>query len=170
MPNLLHRLGVVASVALGLALSQFAVDAQGGAGDGARLLGSWRVVSYELEFQDGGERVRPLGPHPNGYVIFGADGRMMAYLEAAGRTAPRSDEDRAAAYRTLNAYTGRYRVEGSKWITRVDGAWNAEWVGTDQERSFTFTGDQLNVITQWNPNPLYAGRVARGHLAFERER
>ena len=68
------------------------------------------------------------------------------------------------------AFTGRYRVEGSKWITRVDGAWNAEWVGTDQERSFTLTGDQLNVITQWNPNPLYAGRVARGHLAFERER
>lgn len=170
MPKLPHRYGVVVSVAMGLVLSQPVADAQGGADVRARLAGSWRVVSYELEFQDGGARVLPLGPHPNGYLILGADGRMMAYLEAAGRKAPRNDDDRAAAYRTLNAYTGRYRVEGSKWITKVDGAWNAEWVGTDQERFFTLTEDLLNVIGQWNPNPLYAGRVARGHLTFEREK
>ena len=170
MPKLPHRLGVVVSVTLALALTQHVGDAQGGADARTRLVGSWQVVSYELEFQDGGERVFPLGPRPNGYLILGADGRMMAYLAAAGRKPPRSDEDRAAAYRTLNAYTGRYRVEGGKWITRVDGAWNAEWVGTDQERFFTLSGHQLTVVGQWNPNPLYAGRVARGHLIFEREK
>lgn len=70
----------------------------------------------------------------------------------------------------MNAYTGRYRVEGSHWITKVDGAWNVEWVGAEQARAFTLTGDRLAVISQWNINPLYGGRVARGRLTFERER
>jgi Lipocalin-like domain len=88
----------------------------------ARIVGSWRVVSYELEFQDGSEHSFPLGTRPNGYLVFGSDGRMMGYLEADGRKAPQTDEERAAAYRTLNAYTGKYRVQGDKWITTVDAA------------------------------------------------
>ena len=135
-----------------------------------QFVGSWRVVSYELEFQDGGERVHPLGSRPNGYVILGADGRMMSYLEAANRKPPRNDQERAEAYRTMNAYTGRYRVEGNQWVTKVDAAWNVEWVGVEQARSFTLSGDQLNVATQWNVNQLYEGRIARGHLTFARER
>ena len=142
-----------------------------GEGDArARITGSWRVVSFELEFQDGSERRFPLGTHPNGYLIFGADGRMIAYLEADKRTSPKTDEERAAAYRTMNAYTGRYRVEGDRWITRVDGSWNVEWVGTDQERSFAVDGDRLTVVAQWNRNPLYGGRMTRGILVFEREK
>ena len=94
----------------------------------------------------------------------------MAYLEADGRKAPKTDEERAAAYRTLVAYTGKYRVQGKKWITTVDGAWNVEWIGTDQERSFNLNGDRLSVVAQWNPNPLYDGRMTRGHLTFEREK
>ncbi len=136
----------------------------------AHLVGSWRLVSYELEFQEGGERLFPLGDHPNGYLILGANGRMMAYLEAAERTAPRNDEEQSAAYRTLLAYTGRYRIQGEKWITRVDGAWNVQWVGTEQERFFTLEGDRLSVIAQWNPNAFHSGRMTRGHLTFEREK
>jgi hypothetical protein len=101
--------------------------------------------------------------------VFGSDGRMMAYLEADGRKAPQTDEERAAAYRTLNAYTGKYRVQGDNWITTVDAAWNTGWVGTEQERSFTLSGNRLNVVAQWNRNPLYGGRMTRGHLIFERE-
>jgi hypothetical protein len=132
--------------------------------------GAWKVVSYDIEFQDNGERRPSLGTRPNGYLIFGPQGRMMAYLEADGRKAPKTDAERAAAYRTLVAYTGKYRVQGKKWITKVDGAWNVEWIGTEQERSFNLNGDRLSVIAQWNPNPLYDGRMTRGHLTFEREK
>jgi len=94
---------------------------------------------------------------------------LAAYLEAAGRKAPQTDEERSAAYKTLNAYTGKYRVEGDKWITKVDAAWNVEWLGTDQERFFTLSGNRLNVVAQWNRNALYGGEITRGHLTFERE-
>jgi len=32
------------------------------------------------------------------------------------------------------AYTGKYRLEGNKFITTVDAAWNEEWVGAEQIR------------------------------------
>jgi hypothetical protein len=50
------------------------------------------------------------------------------------------------------------------------GAWNVEWVGAEQARSFVLEGGRLTVTGQWNANPLYGGRVARGHLTFEREK
>jgi hypothetical protein len=164
-----RQFGTVAALAIGLAFPQVVAEAQRDPDDRARIVGSWRIVSYELEFQDGSEHRFPLGMHPNGYLVFSSDGRMMAYLEAAGRKAPQTDEERSAAYKTLNAYTGKYRVEGDKWITKVDAAWNVEWLGTDQERFFTLSGNRLNVVAQWNRNALYGGEITRGHLTFERE-
>jgi hypothetical protein len=170
MWKLLHSVWLPIVVAIGIAYGQSSVEGQAGGDASAQLVGSRRVLSYEFEFQDGGERVRPLGTRPRGFVIFGPDGRMMAYLEASDRTPPRNDQERAEAYKTINAYTGRYRVEGSQWITMVDGAWNVEWAGAEQARAFTLVGDRLTVTGQWNVNPLYGGRVARGRLTFERER
>ena len=164
-----HRFGAVAAIALGLVSPQAMATAQQSADARARIVGSWKVVSYELEFQDGSEGRFPLGRHPNGYLVFGADGRMMAYLESDARKAPKTDEERSAAYRTLMAYTGKYRVQGDKWITKVDAAWNVEWRGTDQERSFTLSGNRLTVLAQWNRNALYGGKMTRGHLTFERD-
>ena len=43
-------------------------------------------------------------------------------------------KEQAAAYRTMIAYTGKWRVEGNKFITKVDVAWNPAWVGTEQAR------------------------------------
>ena len=123
----LRRFGMFGSVVLWLGFSQLAADAQGGTDARAQLVGSWRVVSFELEFQDGGERLLLFGTHPNGYLVFGPDGRMMFYVEAAGRKVPRNEEDRTSAYGTLAAYAGRYRVEGDKWITRVDGGCGVRW-------------------------------------------
>ena len=162
--------GGLAVLAVTLGIAHGWAGPQQGGDARSRIIGSWRILSYEFEFQDTGERRPALGAHPNGYLVFGADGRMAAYLEADGRKAPRTDAERVAAYRTLLAYTGKYRVQRDKWITTIDGAWNVEWRGTDQERFFTLTGDRLSVVAQWNPNPLYDGRLTRGHLTFEREK
>jgi len=164
-----RRFGAAAVLAIGLVFPQLVATAQKSADAGGPIVGSWRVMSYELEFQDGSERRFPLGPHPNGYLVFGADGRMAAYLEADARKAPQTDEERAVAYRTMMAYTGKYRVQGDKWVTKVDGAWNVEWRGTDQERSFTLSGDRLTVVAQWNRNALYGGKMTRGRLTFQKD-
>lgn len=139
-------------------------------GDRAKFVGSWRVVSFDVEFQDSGERRAIYGKSPRGYIVFTPEGRTMSYLEAETRKAPNTDEERVAAFRTMLAYTGKYRIEGDKFTTSVDGAWNVAWVGTDQVRTFKLEGNRLEIITQWNPAPLYNNRVTRGVLVWEREK
>jgi hypothetical protein len=50
------------------------------------------------------------------------------------------------------AYTGKFRVEGGKFITKVDVAWNEGWVGTDQVRFWRVEGDKLYITSASIPN------------------
>jgi hypothetical protein len=139
-------------------------------GASPQLAGIWKVLKFELEFQDSGERRDVFGPKPIGWVILTREGRAISYLEAPNRKSAKTDEERAALYRTLIAYTGRYRVDGDRFITSVDGSWNAAWTGTEQSRFFKLDGDRLSITTQWAPAPLYNNRMNRGILALEREK
>ena len=135
-----------------------------------QLVGVWKLQKYEVEFQDTGERTAPFGNNPNGYGIFTPEGRTMAILTAEDRKVPQTDADRADAFRSMVAYTGTYRIEGDRWITKVDTAWNEAWIGTDQIRFFRLDGDELTVTSNWRPYPLFDGRVARGLLVWSRVR
>ena len=53
-------------------------------------------------------------------------------LTGEGRRAAKTDQERADLMDSLVSYTGKYRLEGDTWITKVDVAWNPEWVGTEQ--------------------------------------
>lgn len=137
--------------------------------DRTALIGVWKLLSYQTEFQDGSPKRALFGEHPTGYIVFTSEGRMMALIEAEGRKAPSTDADRAALLRSVIAYTGKYRMEGNRWITTVDTAWNPAWVGTDQVRSYELVGDRLTVTSMWQPQVNIPGSpVARGILQFER--
>jgi hypothetical protein len=141
------------------------------ADDREKLLGIWKLVSNESEIQDTGE-LRPVyGKNPNGYIIFMPEGRMMTVITGEGRKVPKTDEERSAAWSTMIAYTGIYRIEGDKFITKVDVSWNEAWTGTEQIRFFKLDGNRLKVISGWAPtnNPnLGLGRMTRGILIWER--
>lgn len=112
-----------------------------------KLVGFWRLAAYEMEIQASGARETPFGKSPTGYILFAADGRMMVVLTGEGRKAAVNDQDRAELMKTLVAYTGTYRVEGDKWITKVDVAGNPAWVGTEQARTYKLEGDRLTEMT-----------------------
>ena len=81
---------------------------------------------------------------------------MMVVLTGEGRKAPTTDQDRADLSKSMVAYTGMYRVEGDKWITKVDVATNPGWVGMDQTRFFRLDGDRLQestAVMQWAAHP-----------------
>ena len=140
-----------------------------GAADRTPLIGVWKLLSYQTEFQDGSPKRATFGEHPAGYIIFTREGRMMALIEAEGRKAASTDTERAALLSSVIAYSGKYRMDGSGWITTVDVAWNPAWVGTDQVRRFVLTGDHLTVTAMWQPAVNVSGSpVARGVLEFER--
>jgi len=139
------------------------------ADDRAKLIGIWKLVSWESEIQATGERVPVMGKNPTGYVIFTQEGRMMAVLTAEGRKAPKTDQDRADLFKSVIAYTCMYRFEGDKTINKVDVSWNPAWIGTEQVRFFKFDGDRLHVSTPWMQMVTRPEKgMGRATMTFER--
>ncbi len=137
--------------------------------DPANVLGIWKLVSYDWEVKSTGERQPIMGKVPMGYITFTKEGLMMAIITGEGRTAPKTDQDRSQLFRSMIAYSGRYRFEGDKWITKVDVAWHPERVGTEQERFFKLNGDRLEVLTPWMPRlNVKPEEMGRAILTWER--
>jgi Lipocalin-like domain len=135
-------------------------------GDRAPLVGMWRLVAFQREYQATGEREYPMGQTPTGYILFLPEGRMWVVITGEGRKAPTTDQDRVGLFNTLVAYTGPYRVDGEKWITTVEVSMNPAWVGTEQTRAFHINGDQLQEMTAWAARP--DNRMARAVITYQR--
>jgi hypothetical protein len=136
--------------------------------DKSAIVGTWKLVSVVYEDQQTKERTPVLGEHPKGYQIATPEGRWLALVTADGRPVPKTDEDRAQALRTMIAYTGRYRVEDGKVITKVDAAWNEAWVGSEQIRFIRFDGDLLYIESPPMPHPNVNNKVVRVIVTWQR--
>jgi Lipocalin-like domain len=153
---------IVASVVL-------ASGQTGAADDRQQVIGFWKLISYVVEIQATGQIEQVMGQHPTGYVNFSPEGRVMFILTGEGRKPAKTTEERADLLSTLVAYTGTYRIEGDRWITKVDVAWNPEWVGTEQARSFRIDGERLQVLTPWRVMPNWPEKgMQRSIITFER--
>lgn len=97
------------------------------------------------------------------------DGYMMVILTAEGRRRADTDADRAKAFKSIFAYSGKYTFEGESFITDVDVASLVEWTGAQQVRTCRFVGSRLQFISKWAPSPFNPGRTTRGIIEFERE-
>ena len=131
--------------------------------------GVWSLVSYVVEVKETGESFAPMGDNPTGYVIFTAEGRLSFTLSAQGRQPATTAEERSDLLSSMIAYTGSYRLEGDRWITRVDVAWNPSWVGTEQTRFYRVEADQLIVSTPWRVMPNWSEKgMTRSIVRFQR--
>ena len=154
-----------------LAVAMWMVAQGGLADDTGQVHGVWKLTSYLVEVQATGEKFPPMGEHPAGYVNFTPEGRVFFVLSGDGRKPGKTAEEKAELLNSLVAYTGTYRVEGDKWITRVQVAWNPEWVGTEQSRFFRVEGDKLEVLTPWRKMPNWADKgMTRSIISFERSK
>lgn len=132
--------------------------------DAQALLGWWQTSSFQVEFQDTGERADTYGANPLGHMVI-EHVRMMSILTARDRP----NNDPAALFGAMMAYSGRYRVEdGDRLIINVETAWHPGWIGAEQIRFFKVDGDVLSITTGWQTHPLFPGRMARGVLTARR--
>jgi hypothetical protein len=134
------------------------------------IVGTWKLVSVAYEDTASGERTPVYGAHPKGVQIATTEGRWLALMTAQGRGVPNSDGERAQALKTMIAYTGRYRVEDGRVITKVEAAWNEAWVGTEQIRDVRFDGDRLFLQSPPMPHPNINDAVVRVIVEWEREK
>ena len=111
-----------------------------------RLVGTWRLVSYDTESPDG-RRGQPYA-EAVGRLEYDDHGNMSgqvmrpnrARVEIAGNV-----QQVRAAYIGYIAYFGTYEVadDGASVVHHVEGALNPAWVGGRQVRSLRFDGDRL---------------------------
>jgi hypothetical protein len=94
----------------------------------------------------------------------------MVITTADNRKAGAGNAERAALHKSMLAYSGKYRVEGSDFITAVDVSWNEVWNGTEQKRHFRFEGDKLFIESAPAPSILFPGRTDFRRIVWEREK
>lgn len=105
-----------------------------------RLLGSWRLVSYETTDAHG-RKGRPYGDAV-GRISYDANGNMAGQVM-------RPDRAPATAYAGYIAYFGTFEVAADERsvVHHVHGSLNPAWVGGDQVRSLRFDGARLILST-----------------------
>jgi hypothetical protein len=99
-----------------------------------RILGVWKLISFEAEIQATGQKEPVMGQNPTGFAIF-TETRASFLLTGEARKPAKTVQELADLLNKLITYTGTYRLEEEEWITNVEVAWNPEWVGTEQKRS-----------------------------------
>src|SRR5215469_8712805 len=122
------------------------------------LFGTWKLESLIYEAIASGQRSRPFGDHPCGYLSYSPDGRMYAIGAAEDRPKPRdlvpTDEERVKLHETVFAYAGTYTVDGEKVIHHVDISWNQCWTGTDLVRFYKLNDNILTITTAPAPGAI----------------
>jgi hypothetical protein len=112
-----------------------------------RLVGSWRLVSYETE-EPGGRRGRPYD-EAVGRLSYDARGNMAGQVMRPNRARVEIGDGSAqqvrAAYIGYIAYFGTYEVaaDGASVVHFVEGSLNPDWVGGEQRRALRFEGERL---------------------------
>ncbi len=132
------------------------------------LLGSWKLVSFELRLPTGGVTY-PFGPDPRGYVFYNAQGFMSAAFMGSDRVKPQSsdlaDTSKTVNYDQFNAYCGRFEVNGNRVVHHVEVASLPQWCGIDQERIFKIDGARLILET---PPLTINAQAPTAYLIWER--
>jgi hypothetical protein len=150
MKPLLQTLPAAALAALTLCLPAPKTFAQAASG----LAGSWSLVS--LTVVKSGSEVEVLGPHPQGQLIFGSDGRyVLVGLRAdlpkfAGdsRLTGSAEENQRIVQGSF-AHFGTYTVDpaGQVIVFHIHNSTFPNWDGDVQRRPFTLDGDRLTYVT-----------------------
>lgn len=128
-----------------------------------QLIGAWKLVSYHEHPTDGSEPFEPLGPEPQGIIMYTPDGYMSAQLSAAERTPFASgdwfdatDAEYKAEASSYIAYTGPYRVdeETGELFHSMFVSLFPNWTGQTQQRLVSLEG---NTLTLGSAGPLMSG-------------
>jgi hypothetical protein len=138
--------------------------------DSDPLIGTWRLKSFVREVAGTGERYNQLGDHPDGYLTYSPDGRMLALFVSDEQPRPQkdpSDDERIKLHKSMLAYGGTYSLSPGRIVHHIDIEWDGRRIGTDQVRFYAIDGDTLTIKTEPNKSPV-DGREGVGILTFDR--
>ena len=125
---------------VGMSLSSHAVAAE------LTLSGTYKLVSEQRTIVDTGEVISTTSSR--GYISYDADGRMIVLIVRNPRPKPEgaeniTDQQRIDLFRTITAYAGTYKFDGSTIEHSIEISMNEVWSGTKQVRTVKQDGEHL---------------------------
>jgi hypothetical protein len=122
-----------------------------------RIVGTWKIISWETVRPNGQVINIWMGPHPTGLIIYQSNGYMAVQIMADPRptfaqlpstTPPSSDEFRNAFF-GYYAYWGTYTINdaGTSVTHDVQGSERPHEVGRKYERSVLIEGTKIVLTT-----------------------
>jgi hypothetical protein len=91
------------------------------------------MLSWRREFAGTGERIDAHGADRVGFVTYGSDGRVHAFVVKIDRPCPASfpssPSEKVELFDSMLAYTGTYTLQDDRVVHHVDASWNQglEW-------------------------------------------
>jgi hypothetical protein len=107
-----------------------------------------------------------------GYISYDVDGRMMVLIVRNPRPKPEgaekiTDQQRIDLFRTITAYAGTYKFDGSTIEHSIEISMNEVWSGTKQVRTIKQDGERLVYTTP--PFPFHTdGKMSINTLVWEK--
>ena len=129
--------------------------------------GTWKLVSYVREEIPSGVKSDVMGPHPQGYINYGRDGRMIIVIVGSNRRKPAeavaTPLEAAALLKSMLAYAGTFTVDSqAKTVTHhVEMSWDESRTGKDQVRRFKLEGNTLKLTTDPSIDPATGEKTIR---------
>jgi hypothetical protein len=140
-----------------------------------RLIGTWKLVSYQEIPVNGSEPFEPLGHHPQGIIMYTPDGYMSAQLSKPDRPTFSSGdwfagtaEDYQLEASSYIAYSGPFHVDEDKQTLThsMFVSLFPDWTGQTQPRKVMLKGDTLHLGTA---SPIQSsGKTVNSVLAWRR--
>jgi Lipocalin-like domain len=114
------------------------------------IVGSWKQTAFYQKVVSSGEKRFPFGEKIVGRSVYTKEGTFCTMATGIDRTqgagAP-TDEERLKLFRTMYAYCGTYRVDGSKFMGQPDVAWTPNWTKQEHNASWKVDGKVLTIET-----------------------
>ncbi len=128
-------------------------------------IGTWRLINRIFEVQDTGEKIADPWV---GRMVIQPDGAFVFIMTKADRATPATVEERATAYNTGIAASGRVSVEGGQPFVQYDIASHPQLIGKVRVNT-QYSGKRMHVTGEWSPSALMGNRVGRTISEWERD-
>jgi hypothetical protein len=135
------------------------------------LVGTWKLISFELRLQDGTTR-HPWGNNVAGQVMYGPDGFMAGSFMKTDRSAFEASDVMAgtplefeAAMKSYVGYAGPYSLQSNRVIHHAEVSLFPNWTDTKIERFFEVQGSKLTLST---PPLIFGGMQGTAALVWQK--
>ena len=117
------------------------------------IIGSWKLVSFEVDDLGGDDGVRyPYGHDVSGVLIYEQHGSMCEIIAANTRPHVSAidasfmlDKEKIAITEHFSAFAGTFKIQGDKIIHHIEVSFHTKWTGTTLERSYSFEDEKLSI-------------------------